>query len=362
MIIQSLNVCFEAPDTFATRFAALARSLLARKPDVVCLQEATSELVTVFHSCKVFELYSMSSPPAGGEYGYCTLILARKELQASFRRVPFAHTSMARDVLVATFRGTDLAVGTTHLESMDSHPVREAQMRQASRELSQYGNALLVGDFNFCSHRNFNRRSAGPLHNDSLSVCLPGFVDQWPRLHATPGHTFEDWRNQWKFTDKLKADSRYRFDRVMARLDGMEVVSIELAHQAAIGRVGGPMPCELFVSDHLGLQVQVEPRRPMKKARIQDDEEEEEDEVIFLEKKPTGAEDVWIRLTNGVKTEQRGFESEATVGGALRPWARALLPGLGDDFDLVEMPSGRRLQAADPVRGLHRCTLRVVAK
>ncbi|KAH9249759.1 hypothetical protein BASA81_012566 [Batrachochytrium salamandrivorans] len=366
MAVQSLNVCFEAPDTFATRFGALAKSLLMHKPEVVCLQEATPELVSVFQSCKVFQLYTMSPPPTSGgggndDYGYCTLILARKELQASFLRIPFTRTNMKRDLLVATFRGAgweeDLAVGTMHLESLNSHPIREAQMRQAKQELSKYDNAILVGDFNFCSYRNYDKWSTARLQNDSLQTCLPGFVDQWPRLHGSPGYTFEDRRNQWKFTDKLLADSQYRFDRVLAKLGTMEVVSMELVHQDIIGRVGGPMPCELFVSDHIGLQVQVE-ARSIKKARIQDDE------VIFLEKgkeKPSETEEVWIRLANGAKTAQRGFDPEATVGGALRPWARSLDPGL-KDFDLVEMPSGKRLEAGDLVGRLHRCTLRVVDK
>ena len=94
-----------------------------------------------------------------------------------------------------------------NLESLSTQPTRVEQLRQTARVLA--GPSLLVGDFNFCSRRNWSadysapehgthaRGSTGdfagvlgwlsrsaapePLDNDALTQQLPEHTDVWAR-------------------------------------------------------------------------------------------------------------------------------------------------------------------------------------
>jgi hypothetical protein len=187
---------------FDLRMAGIIRCLKDLRPgvSVACLQEATPRLLALLRAdseiSATFDL-SADSPDlqgggGGGDMedameGYGVLTLTAKQLQCRFCAVSLP-SDMGRQLLLAVPGGGAgaLAVGNVHLESLDSHAVRERQLRECHAALLGFSSALLVGDFNFCSLRNFHC-GRGVLENDSLATCLPGFLDVWLQLHPPPG-------------------------------------------------------------------------------------------------------------------------------------------------------------------------------
>ena len=81
----------------------------------------------------------------------------------------------------------------------------------SARTLADHPRALLCGDFNFDSQRNFS--GTGPLENNCLEAVLPDFVDVWPLLRpADRGFTFDSERNP-----VIHKPERMRYDRVCVR-------------------------------------------------------------------------------------------------------------------------------------------------
>merc|ERR1712032_33940 len=104
------------------------------------------------------------------------------------------------------------AVGTVHLESLANHPTRESQLLNCKAALAPYSNAVLVGDFNFDSERNFQAPHE-PLENEALARIMPEFVDLWPALRRERGLTFDSSVNPY-----ICRPEHMRYDRVMTRL------------------------------------------------------------------------------------------------------------------------------------------------
>ena len=149
---------------------------------------------------------------------------------------------MGRRLLVAHLlvNDTKLAVGTVHLESLDSVEYRGRQLAHIFKTLKGERDAILVGDFNFCS--------SWPEEQANLD---PQYVDVWPALHqGEAGYTEDTDVNLMlgSMNDKKKA---VRFDRVLVRSGkpGWVPASIELLGTEPIA---GNTP-EVFPSDHFGL-------------------------------------------------------------------------------------------------------------
>eukprot|EP01052_Picozoa_sp_SAG31_P020149 SAG31_NODE_1502_length_8080_cov_131.725849_7_plen_268_part_00 len=153
--------------------------------------------------------------------------------------------------------GAEMTVGAVHLESLGTQPVRRRQLRTISRALAPVGGpAVLCGDFNFDSRRNWSAHytcaldgvqtatdAQGPsaggqpacgtpehrpdrapdgddseLDNDCLAQILPGWTDLWPMLRpAEPGFTFDSERNSnaaVSFFGQPKYE-QMRYDRIL---------------------------------------------------------------------------------------------------------------------------------------------------
>ena len=131
--------------------------------------------------------------------------------------------------------GRKVAVATTHLESLNSAPVRKQQLKIAQEALQGYSQAILCGDFNFDSNQNWGdwrRAAAHPpqsLENDVLKYILgEEYVDAWPALRpGEAGLTFDGGINP-HVSDGQEC---MRYDRVMVR--GMTPESIDLLGAAA---------------------------------------------------------------------------------------------------------------------------------
>ena len=294
LVLLTYNVWF-ADLLFDVRAKALFATLEQSDADVICLQEVLPRFGALLSRQPwVAQRYTVSS--GGADSGsldadaiaasvapYGVLTLVKKEWQPSFS-YHVMPTNMARRLLVAELRGGaaaehPVAIGNVHLESLDSHPTREQQLRVAERALSRWPSSVLAGDFNFCSYRNF--RPGGRLENDSLRRLLPTHRDVWPllrhhggdacRLDAAsatappppPGE--EGWTFDSDANGVIQQFEQMRYDRVMLRGAAWAASRIELLGTDPIA--GVELPAELrggqlrnkrgvegvWRSDHFGL-------------------------------------------------------------------------------------------------------------
>ena len=221
------------------RFDALVRTLLARAPDVICLQEVVPRFAASLRaSSLVASQYTVSNNDVGP---YSVLLLARTDLCPVFRQVEL-ESAMGRSLLIAELdprrpeeRWKRGAVATVHLESLNSASIRRAQLATCSQELgmqSALPNAVLAGDFNFddtqewgdwrqapvtleeatrllaeadgCRQGQQARpiRPAHELENRVLDEVMTDFADVWPLLRpGERGATFDGGANPVCVTD-----------------------------------------------------------------------------------------------------------------------------------------------------------------
>jgi endonuclease/exonuclease/phosphatase family metal-dependent hydrolase len=85
-------------------------------------------------------------------------------------------------------------IGNVHLESLNNARTREEQLGICDTILPS-GKSILVGDFNFCSERNYD--GSLPLENDCLSRTMPSYEDLWRKLKPEEkGFTFDSTANK----------------------------------------------------------------------------------------------------------------------------------------------------------------------
>jgi tyrosyl-DNA phosphodiesterase 2 len=195
------------------------------RPDVICLQEVLPCVVPIVVTQTWFSSYSASDDGSGDSVQpYGTLMLCRRELQPIFRFHDMP-TDMCRRLLLAeTVRGScRLCVATVHLESLDNHDTREQQLEVCRKQLDPFENAILCGDFNFCSYRNYSGK--GDLQNHSIAKILPEYEDMWPML-APPehrGYTFDSDLNPM-----IRQREQMRYDRILYRSKHLSPIQISM--------------------------------------------------------------------------------------------------------------------------------------
>eukprot|EP00300_Choanocystis_sp_HF-7_P009216 c16322_g1_i2.p1 GENE.c16322_g1_i2~~c16322_g1_i2.p1 ORF type:complete len:321 (-),score=48.45 c16322_g1_i2:121-1041(-) len=255
--LVTYNVWFDTTAWFDDRCAQLVRLIEASDADFVCLQEVLPVFLRyVQRSDIVRSRYSMSDvADAKGERtasntlgSYGVVILAKPTASAlAMVQLP---TRMGRSLLYGVYPtadGSTLAIGTVHLESLDSPRARREQFGICTALLDTLApHSSLCGDFNFCSYRNF-RKSVLPKENDMLAELAPDYVDTWAALRPDEkGYTFDSEAN-----NVISHPEQMRYDRIMLRSAEWAATDIRMigntAFQAA-GRPGG-----IFASDHFGL-------------------------------------------------------------------------------------------------------------
>ncbi len=199
--VPTWNVWFEEYE-FQRRYDHILDITENLRPDVACFQEVTELFLETLQSRHgILKEYELSYPDLKGNTvsGYGVITLVKKIWQPTFKTYEFP-TKMSRKFLLASLQteekivqNSSFCVGNAHLESLNNHSVREEQLKVCTEVFKDYTNYVLVGDFNFCSYRNYQGRS-GKLENDSLQNILPDIVDLWPALHnvtSEPGITFD---------------------------------------------------------------------------------------------------------------------------------------------------------------------------
>lgn len=310
--VMTWNVWFGA-DFFAKRMGSIIDIVLETDPDVACFQEVLGSFHQMMREHPVLmQKYTLSAPG----HSYFVTTLTKRSLVPVYTVVSLP-TSLGRDLLMSSFvlprpgskntssssvhTGERIVVGNVHLESLDAHPVREQQLAASRDALARtlqlahsleertadsvtpvsdtLGTSLLVGDFNFCSERNFILERT-PLENDSLRTQLQEYIDVWPALHpvvisgdgigdgggggtevkernrAAKGYTFDSDLNGNLEMKRRREVARY--DRVMLRSHSGNVSPREIRLLGTERVPGVPADENLFPSDHFGLLARFE--------------------------------------------------------------------------------------------------------
>lgn len=245
------------------------------EPDVICLQEVIPSFLDRVKASSYFtSRYSFSDPNLDGSTidTYGVLIMSKKELTSKYSIIPLPSVYWRKLVVAELNFGSDkFAVGSVHLESLNAHSTREIQLGICNDTLNQYQNSILCGDFNFCSHSNYNGR--GPLENESLLRIMPEYIDLWPQLHPDRmGFTFDSAANPM-----IGKEERMRYDRIVYRSTPgssratvvWRPVKMELIGDTPIKRQDGStvmvdhkhtenLKVPLLPSDHFGLYAEFE--------------------------------------------------------------------------------------------------------
>ena len=253
--LATFNVWFEEHE-FDARGAAMLGLLRTSGADVIALQEVTAPfLERMLREDWVRREFTVSDATASTIPDYGVILLSRLPVRAF--EVHDLPTTMSRTLLVARVAtgSRDLTVGGVHLESIPEFaPYREAQLREIFRILEPAENAVLMGDFNFCStweeNANLDDR----------------YADLWPLLHPDdPGWTVDGESNAMRRA-LGKSAKRVRFDRILARSAGgaLKLRSIGLLGTEPIS----PDRPDLLPSDHFGLAATLEIGGPPEPAAL----------------------------------------------------------------------------------------------
>eukprot|EP00732_Lithocolla_globosa_P006143 Lithocolla_globosa_v1_NODE_6931_length_1013_cov_199.186848.p1 type:complete len:298 gc:universal NODE_6931_length_1013_cov_199.186848:961-68(-) len=247
--VLTFNIWFSKTDQ-DKRFSYILSMFEDLFPDVICLQEVTNSFLLKLQQDKwVKEHYFVSDINGKStnllKNGYGELVLT-KLLPSRFDCIEFP-TMMGRKLIAVEFQldGEPFTVGCVHLESLNTKKVRKSQLEICQKVFSSSPNAILCGDFNFCSYRNFNFNDKD-LENDGLTSTMSDYDDVWlllndPKTH--PGFTFDSEINQNIFQNE-----QMRYDRVMLRSQTWHAESIRLVGNEPIEKGG-----KVFPSDHFGL-------------------------------------------------------------------------------------------------------------
>jgi hypothetical protein len=268
---------------FTARVDHICKFIESADVDVVCLQEVTPRFIFQLRDQSWLTKYDVSDDLQGSSVGsYGIVMLCKKELSAAYKFTRFP-SGMGRSLLSTRLllRGAEFCVGTVHLESLNNASLRKQQLEICRDTLDTYDYAVLCGDFNFCSFRNFGPADGASLENDATRLILCDYLDIWPTLIPPPnlfgdadpsrtppsrrmihtalnsadvsvasnlGFTFDSVRNPM-----LSHFERMRYDRIMFKSGNSEVgigwiaSSIEMVGTDAIND-NGDRP-----SDHFGL-------------------------------------------------------------------------------------------------------------
>jgi endonuclease/exonuclease/phosphatase family metal-dependent hydrolase len=246
--VVTYNVWF---DNFNAKFRwqGLADIVHAQDPDIICFQEVTRAFLEVLVAQSWVRDKYVSSDYAGNTFQSYGVVIISKYPCRKFELHPFPST-MARALLIGVFyiNGEEVAVATSHLESLANGHFRRSQLIITAELLAQYPTALFMGDFNFDATTSYNDPKQTYLENNNLKYFMPEYTDTWQHLHPDlKGYTFD--------TDTNAMISNYgkeiaRYDRIMVKSKKWTPQSIEIIGHQELTRIDNR---PILPSDHYGL-------------------------------------------------------------------------------------------------------------
>jgi len=260
------------------RYDAMILIILNHNPDVVCLQEIIPKFAIAIRSSKILNsIYKISNNHINN---YGCIMLIKHKLKPIFHEIRFKHSRMGRSLLIGELmKGENdqnnnsndddnneedihyqkcfqnCAIGTVHLESLNSAPIRKLQLDTCNKELEKYNNTILCGDFNFDDvqdwgdwrkkikfqkqlknaksqeevnliHQVMEAQKNIPIENHVLLQTIPNYIDLWCELRQSSnsrqsisnkedrGATFDGVTNP---TCVFDCNEVMRYDRIMLK-------------------------------------------------------------------------------------------------------------------------------------------------
>ncbi|EFC38069.1 predicted protein [Naegleria gruberi] len=259
--IVTFNVWF-APLMMKERMEGIMQMLMAREelPDVMCFQEVTDEALEFIASHELIrkEYYLSDSP---NDYyttvdPYGVLMAVRKGLPVRRMFYNTLPSRMYRACLSVELNDgkESFCISTVHLESLASTDMRFKQLDVISEFQQAFDNAVLCGDFNFDSERNYDEDYLPYLENDYLNnENWKSYTDIWKELKYPSnelGKTFDTSVNTML---KGQKEELMRYDRVMLKSKSWKPTFVELLGTSPIQT--NP---DIFLSDHFGICTRIE--------------------------------------------------------------------------------------------------------
>lgn len=267
--IMSYNVWFREDIALSARMAAIGDLITRHAPDVICLQEVTPNIYSIFRAADWWRHYTCSlSPAEAATKPYFVMQLSKLPVRKRATR-PFRNSIMGRELCMGTVEGkgggAPLVVATAHLESPCPAPPLWNQMYSPERvqQAQESFRALTdAADVVFCGDMNWDDTGDGP------PPLPPGWCDAWTVLRpGETGLTYDCKENPMLGGGRL----RKRLDRAFCHLARYELASAELVgtrpipgltYEKAATAKGRPVTKTLPVlpSDHFGLVLKLRPR------------------------------------------------------------------------------------------------------
>jgi len=218
--LLTYNIYFDK-NSLSERLPTLMKLMKESNVDVICIQEAIVPFMDeLLQQDWVRDEYYSSHIKFKYPSEYDVRIISKIPFQnISYWKIP---SNMGRKLLVAEYsiNGSQFAVATIHLESLNNAIARRDQLIISEQVLSSFPSAILCGDFNFDSTRNFEELTLGisksvnrKLENDNLKQAIPLYVDLWSQFYPNEkGYTFDS-----EVNTMINQYEQMRYDRVMLR-------------------------------------------------------------------------------------------------------------------------------------------------
>lgn len=226
---------------------------ICRDKDIICLQEVTTNFLKgVLEIDWVKKSYFVSDVFGSTVSPYGVMILSKLHPKFfTFHKMP---TKMSRYFLLMhlNVNNQDVEIGTVHLESLSNRNTRKEQLELISKTLKA-DTSLFMGDFNFCSYRNYVENDTSNLENEVLKELVPEFKDIWAELSKEKGYTFDTTSNKMIEDHKFE---QMRYDRIVIRSKEWKPIAIDIIGDKEF-KTDEYTKKKVYPSDHYGLITQI---------------------------------------------------------------------------------------------------------
>ena len=250
------------------------------KPNIITLNEVTRENLKLLASQPWYKRYRIVPTDLNRQEAYFVVILTNLPIQ-SWRAYPFFSFDLGWKLLVSTVNipvsvitkaenvaKFSLTIATSHFESLSANTlIREKQLNNSLKVLSEYENACLMGDLNL------EQKVDG-------EIMLPKpWLDAWLSL---PGNSHWNGFTYNPSINKMIPSGEYtkdRFDRVLCKLTNFKVKRMKI-----VGKK--PLIPGVFPSDHFGIFTVLVPETIIEKNTTRDVNAKVKRKLVF--KRPDG--------------------------------------------------------------------------
>jgi tyrosyl-DNA phosphodiesterase 2 len=228
------------PQHVAQRTPPLLRLLGESGAHVIALQEVAPWFLRRLRAQPWSRRYHFAPAPGRAPGGQ--LVLSKLPvLRTIVRRQPGPQRRVLIVAVLDLGAGRELAVATTHMESMlRDGPIRARQLDQIFTVLRPYRQAVLLGDLNF-----------GDGEQPETGHLDGRYRDLWTTLRAEdPGYTWNREKSPMADKGSFVGEKSRRLDRILVRGRGLRPLRVSIIGDAPVSE----RTPTIFPSDHFGLR------------------------------------------------------------------------------------------------------------